>query len=397
MAVPMLVVHGVATRDPSKFKESVTDLQRKLGDKWNLIPAYWGDLGGQAENLPDTLFDMSSEVRSAGITPNWTEIAAVLGNGSNHPVIRSEDTQIRPILQGLGVGQQGNAVRSDQNEGVANAIRQELPNTKILKFVTQQDVLVGVGRVLGASLRETPETATTAPFATRASEDNDPFGVRSETRGFATDIASTSKAVLRELDDLLGKVVDNVLGKTNQDLRRFFGTGFVSFFGDVFAYQGGRDKFHQRLRDVINQHAPGWGTQTKPISVLAHSLGGVLSFDAAVMGQPPLWIDNFVTFGSQSSFFQVVDPRSGLNRYTAGNPVLLPENIVRWRNLWEPIDFLAFNAGRVFRLHSGESPQDIPVLTPLSRIVEDNGITHGVYWESKELLQALSSLPVPSS
>jgi pimeloyl-ACP methyl ester carboxylesterase len=115
----------------------------------------------------------------------------------------------------------------------------------------------------------------------------------------------------------------------------------------------------------------------KPISVIAHSLGGVIAFDAATRSSDALWIDGFVTFGSQAAFFQVLDPRPSLPLYIPGRPIRLPETIERWTSLWEPLDVLAFAAGKVFRLHSGLAPTDV-------RLVHDlhSGLaTHGTYWE----------------
>jgi hypothetical protein len=78
----------------------------------------------------------------------------------------------------------------------------------------------------------------------------------------------------------------------------------------------------------------------QPVDVLAHSLGGVITFDTATADQP-LWIRQFVTFGSQPSLFHVCDPRGGALTPYAGAPVQLPQSIGAWTNLWEPLDPVA--------------------------------------------------------
>jgi hypothetical protein len=161
--------------------------------------------------------------------------------------------------------------------------------------------------------------------------------------------------------------------------------------GDVMTYQRQRGLIQDKLRAALAAHAPGHGSQAQPISVLAHSLGGVIAFDAAM--DPPseaqrLWIKSFVTFGSQSAFFHIVDPRTSLARYRQGAPVKLGPSIARWTNLWNTMDVLAFTAGTVFRLADGSIPRDICVQESISEIVQAKGWTHSVYWTSDDLLSA---------
>lgn len=396
MNLPMLVVHGVANRDKDAFQETVSQLQNRIGkERWELIPVYWGDLGAKTEGLFETLFDTSSAVRAAELVNDWSALASIVGSQGSQQDVRSEEARLELILEGVALESGGSTgVRSaPQIEALAQVLREELPKTQALQYIQQADMLIEIGRTLSASLQKSTEPSSNL-FATRSEEGNDIFGSATETRASSNGETSKIRTLLHSLDRFTGKMLDNVLGQLNQNLRRLGGVQFVNFFGDVFAYQGGKEKFHQRLRDCVEQYAPGWGSEEKPINILAHSLGGVLSFDTAVLGQPPLWIDNFVTFGSQSSFFQIVDPRKSLSPYTTQQPVELPKQIKYWFNLWEPLDFLAFNAERVFRLAGGRAPKDIPVFSPTSRILGNFGITHGVYWESNELIELLRNLPI---
>ncbi len=395
MNLPMLVVHGVANRDPVAFEKTVSHLQERVGERWQLFPVYWGDLGGKTEGLFETLFDTSSAVRAEELVTDWSALASIAGGQGSQQDVRSEETRLELILEGAALESRGSTeVRSAlPSETLAQVLREELPKTQALQFIQQSDMLIEIGRMLGASLQQSTEFGS-GLFTTRSDEGNDLFGSPTETRASNNGETGKIRTLLHSLDRFTGKMLDNVLGQLNQNLRRLGGVQFVNFFGDVFAYQGAKEKFHQRLRDCVEQYAPGWGSKERPINILAHSLGGVLSFDAAVLGQPPLWIDNFVTFGSQSSFFHIVDPRKSLSPYTTQQPVQLPEQIKHWFNLWEPLDFLAFNAERVFRLAGGRSPKDIPVFSPTSRILGNFGITHGVYWESNELIELLRNLPI---
>jgi hypothetical protein len=346
--------------------------------------------------LFETLFDISSAKETRESDTDWSSLSSIIDDQDSQQVVRSEEFQLELILEGVAL-ESGSSIEvrsTPQSEVLAQVIREELPKTQILQFIQQSELLVEIGRMLGASLQESTDSATNL-YATRSNEEIDLFSSTRETRSSGTKDAHKIRAILQSLDRLTGKMLDRTLGQLNQNLRRLGGVQFVSFFGDVFTYQGGKEKFHQRLRDCIERHTPGWGNEERPINILAHSLGGVLSFDAAVVGQPPLWIDNFVTFGSQSSFFHIVDPRKNLSIYVDQQPVELPKQIGNWFNLWEPLDFLAFNAARVFRLSGGRTPKDIPIFSPVSRILGNFGNTHGVYWESNELVDLLRSLPTP--
>src|SRR5438874_2642061 len=64
MGEPVLVIHGVSNRDPARFDALVDDLSRSVGNACDLIPAFWGDLGGNPVGTQDTIPDPSdSRVR----------------------------------------------------------------------------------------------------------------------------------------------------------------------------------------------------------------------------------------------------------------------------------------------------------------------------------------------
>jgi hypothetical protein len=396
MNIPMLVVHGVNNRDRFEFEKTVSALQSRLGNTWHLIPVYWGDLGGKTEGLFDTLFDISSSTRSEETDYDWATLLSITYNQSSQQIVRSEEARLDFILQGISETSDIARVRSlDKTSELAPLIREELPKTKVIQHIEQPELLIEIGKMLAGSLSE-EISLDSSLFATRTEVQDDLLDFEPQTRFSLEKEKGQVRVILQSLDRFVGKMLDNILGQLNQNLRRFVGIQFVNFFGDIFAYQGEREKFHQRLHQAIDSHAPGWGQENRPISILAHSLGGVLSFDSALIGESPLWIDNFITFGSQSSFFHVVDPRKNLPTYAPQQPVVLPNRIRKWYNLWEPLDFLAFNAERIFRLSGGETPKDIPVFSPASRILREKGITHGVYWESDELLEVLQNCPLPN-
>ena len=199
--------------------------------------------------------------------------------------------------------------------------------------------------------------------------------------------------VLHGIDDALGRFVGNHLGRLNQNLRARLAVPISATLGDIMSYQRQPDRIQDTLRSAVAQHAPGYGSKEQPISVIAHSLGGVIAFDAAVKPESEnkrLWIKSFVTFGSQAAFFHIVDPRHPeLETYRHDVPVKLPPSIALWTNLWDPMDLLAFTAATVFRLANGGTPVDISVQDTASELVAERGWAHSIYWKSNELVDAL--------
>ncbi|MBV9786873.1 MAG: hypothetical protein JOZ51_01775 [Chloroflexi bacterium] len=400
MSEPVLVIHGVGNRDRNAFEAEVRTLADRVGDAYRLIPVFWGDLGATTEGLLDTIPQIPSTTRSgaaAEIDPALIEAAlgtaeAALGAAGAQDAVRSGADQHELIVQGAAtqLEQSPAGVRStDQTEAVREAVRDTLPHTRFLHRIRDANVLDAIGRAVGAATKDAQPTpdATGEPAVTRGGSYTN--SSTADTRGVFDGVKHMTQNLLTEIDNLVGTAVGTALGRANQNLRRALGVQIVNFIGDVVVYQREYAKIQQRLWQAIAEHAPGYGTQQQPINVIAHSLGGVVTFDTAVRGQPPLWINGLVTFGSQSALFQVIDPRlPELARYAENAPVALPPRIGRWTNLWEFMDPLAFSTS-VFRLSTGQTPQDVYVDNPMHVLMDTHGMTHSTYWRSEELIQAI--------
>lgn len=388
MPVPALVVHGVANRDEKAFEAQVRELQRRIGDGYELIPVWWGDLGGKTEYLRDTLPEMAAvTVRGEAATGIDEAVLAELARATvagGEDEVRSKDQREDIIVQ-AAQGQTSPEVRSEEAEELAEAVRSAWPQTTYLKLVRSAAVLEAVGRAVGAAAAGDtgPSDGGDGEFVTRSTV-QDPF-TEVDTRSVRANVGRVVRAVMSEIDKVVGGVVGQVLGDVNRNLRTTLAEPIGCFLGDILAYQRNQADIQNRLWQTVCHKTPGWGVEGKPISVLAHSLGGVIAFDAATRTEEPVWIDGLVTFGSQAAFFEVVDPRQSLPRYTSGKPIVLPKTIARWTNLWEPLDILAFAAGKVFRLHSGLNAIDIPTVHDFKSGLS----THGSYWGSPELVAAI--------
>jgi hypothetical protein len=394
MTEPVLVVHGVANRNPDAFAAQVSELGHKIGPRWRLIPVFWGDLGGQDLNVEDTLPLVRAAVRAEALGIDPALVEAILGGvaaAEAGAATRAAADPASAIIDGVNQGARGAAgvpIRAaDEVDAFRQAVRAELPNTRYLCRIRDRAVLEAVGRALsvaGSGAAASPAIARGAGVPTG------PYGDAAgsaDIRSLRERIANASKVALQSLDELVGTVIGESLGQANESLREYAAVPFIKFVGDIFAYQRNQRDIHHRLWEAIGQSAASYGTKEKPINVIAHSLGGVVSFDAALDPARPLWIKAFLTFGSQAPFFHVVDPRRPLAAYARGRPVTLPETIGSWTNLWEPLDFLAFTASRVFQLASGGSPQDIEV----DHLASYGLYTHSAYWGTPQLVGAIRS------
>jgi hypothetical protein len=374
MSEPVLIVHGVANHDSGPFLASVATLQAQLGDQYRLIPVIWGDLGGASKDIEDCLpifRDGEWTVRSDALQ-EWlpTPVRADLGQG------RLTNAERAALLTGGG-----DLVRSEDPE-LAKEVEAALKETRVLQHIDDVEVLAGLREAILAVKGSPATPVDDGTFAVRTEE-------TFETRGWIRDAV---QKVVKGVDDMVGKMLGNNLGVTNQRLRSGIAVPFSMFFGDIFVYHGNKDAIQQRIWDTIDAHAPGYGTAEKPIHAIAHSLGGLVVFDAATRPEGDskrLHLKSFTTFGSQPAFFHIVDPRKSLTPYARDAKVILPSTIAKWTNLWDTMDILAFTAGTVFRLHDGSAPKDIPVLDPLSLIVEEKGWAHSIYWKTEELQEAL--------
>lgn len=393
MPEPILIIHGVANHEEAPFLACVRALQEKLGAEWELLPVFWGDLGGASTDINDCLPTMQDgrwQVRSIN-GPSFVQplTRADIGPGDVKNDVRSA------IIAKATVN--GNKVRSAVGvdnaaveQRVADTARVELPTTKVLQFVDDPEVLRSVGLAIRAAVDAADATHQARPVQ------GGQYAVRAEdVRGLLDPIASATQKIIHSIDDLMGRLLGDRLGRLNQQLRGAVAAPFAGFLGDVFVYQRNQAAIQQRLWDALAKHGQGYGTKDKPVHAVAHSLGGVITFDAAVHPDGngrQLWLKSFTTFGSQAAFFHIMDRRRDLAPYQHNEPVVLPPTIGRWFNLWDAVDFLAFTAGTVFRLHDHTPPRDIPVYDSLTELVDNKLFTHSIYWNSEELITALKEI-----
>jgi uncharacterized protein (UPF0218 family) len=376
---PVLVVHGIANHDRAEFESHVTKLQiaisKDLPDV-QLVPVFWGDLGGQSQDISDCLPLLKVgqwATRAEGIL----SIPPVGLEVRGEPILNND--QRASIIAGSVMSAE--LVRTEPHATKA-AIAEALRHTDHLQRIDDPELLRAVGDIVSETLAENSATPAAGGFEVRGE-----YAAPIETRGRVKDRVS---GVISGIDKLLGKLVEDRLGVLNHRLRSSLMNGLAVTLGDIVAYHSNKKGIQQRLWDAVASLDPGYGTQAKPIGVIAHSLGGVVSFDSmfAPANGTTLYVDSFVTFGSQAAFFEIIDPRTKVS-YSTGQPITLPDTLKKWINLWDVVDLLAFTAGTVFRLSDGARPEDLPVEDPISVLLDAKLWLHSIYWQTPQLVDAL--------
>jgi hypothetical protein len=406
MTERVFVIHGVGNRDRQAFEKRVADLEEQSGHRWAMKAVYWGDLGADDRWVDLTIPSAGepprreaagpSEIRDGGEWPiehreKPTEMLAATLLSSVQPAMQPEvreapthgqtDLVAAAAIERLGAGSPGGEEIREEGEvgpGQAATLREAIAehwaSTTWLRQITEPTLLQELGAAIAAPLADSAMTVTPGGEELRDEQLRE------------IDVGGFVKRRIDDLDRVVGATVGSAAGRLNSYLRTEQGPGVTRFFGDVLVYQRRRAEIHGRVRATIAEVDPALGRDPNhPVRVVGHSLGGVIAVDLAT-AEDPLWTGSLVTFGSQSPFFHVCDPRGGqLQPYADGTLVKLPPSLRAWTNLWEPMDMLAFIAARVFRMHDGSAPIDLPI-----RHLASSGLwTHSVYWQLPQVVSAI--------
>ena len=388
MSTPVFVIHGIGNRDVAAFGTTAQALADAVGAGLTVHPVFWGDLGARYDWIEDTIPGRRrAETRDARTEPEEDDQTRALARfllGDRAVAEIRDDAVPEPVLVAvtdtLASGGGDEIREEDENPVEAAAVREAVsehwPETRWLPLVDDEELL----RAVGAAVAGPVADDATAPHDT-----GEELRDGEELRGL--DLGGFVRRRLQELDRVVGAAFGAAGGRLNTALRTTLLPGITRGVGDILVYQRHRAEINNRVRDVIAQVDPGLGRSPEhPVDVLAHSLGGVIAVDMAT-AEEPLWIRRLVTFGSQSPFFHVCDPRGGALTPYSGTAIPLPESVRAWTNLWEPLDPVAFVAARVFRLADGSKPEDIEV----PHLGSSGLWTHSDYWQLAFVADAIGT------
>lgn len=145
----------------------------------------------------------------------------------------------------------------------------------------------------------------------------------------------------------------------------------LPFLGDILSYQARGEAARRLLKQRIDQ------LPDEPVTLLAHSLGGVLAVDMLMMESVEK-VDRLVTIGSQVGF---LFEAGALTSLAPGEAV--PDHYrPRWLNIYDRKDFLSYRAAGAFPHHATDHVVDTGQPFPMS---------HGAYWSCAGVWAAIAA------
>jgi hypothetical protein len=178
----------------------------------------------------------------------------------------------------------------------------------------------------------------------------------------------TTRGPVTWLRDKMVRFVENRATNFAVPRRRHLMGLSSAALADILYYQ-------RRGRAIRDYVAHSLHDRRRPLTVVGHSLGGVVLVDLLSSGTAPP-VDLLVTVGSQSPLFYAIDALEHL-RPGAGPPPFTP-----WLNVYNEADLLSFCAERVFPDSSG-----------IRDVAIDAGVgfpeSHSAYWEVDEVFDEI--------
>ncbi len=157
------------------------------------------------------------------------------------------------------------------------------------------------------------------------------------------------------------------------------------FFGDVFVYfnsrgdSGNPGQIPQRIIQAFDDAKAA--APSEPLVIVAHSLGGVISYDILSHFRQDLKVDLFITVGSQVAHFEEMKLYHSSD-HTIGPPnrVSKPQNVSHWINVYDEVDIFAYAVDGVFDGVDLDVPYDTRTYVIKA---------HGAYWEQAAFYKRL--------
>ncbi|MFE5959381.1 alpha/beta hydrolase family protein [Streptomyces rubiginosohelvolus] len=363
-------MHGTGVREDSyrKAYERVARGLKRTRPDVRLVPCYWGDtcgahleLGGASFPSPDQdrgapgarehdplalwallerdplaeielIEDAAREDEQGGYVPGridrWDALADRVRALAGSDPLKSGD-RAGPLVEDIG----------PQLDGAAEDLAAELSLRLSGKAYGQDAESVAARALVALAVRMTEQ----------AQGAEEPLPVDGADRDALVDLLTdhlggTDRGVVADSGKWLAArlVADPLLWAASpvvQVGRRRVTGRFLPETGDILRYQARGALLRARIAEAVAQARE---TDDGTVVLLAHSLGGIASFDLLAM-EPSHGVDLLVTVGSQAPFLYEIDALTGLRR---GDD--LPGTFPRWINVYDRRDLLGFVGGGLF-------------------------------------------------
>jgi hypothetical protein len=374
--MPLVFVHGVANRMSDAFNAGVAtrdalfrrfvlrDHVRGDGARVSVSSPYWGDLGARLR---------------------W--------GGASLPLedFESLGADDAPYLALHASAQPAGKVES-ADRAVLDVARRSLPDAVDLLWSSAALVESGEAEALAtlaaparayAVVHSSPEwldeVSNDQEMLTRLQlemETQEPaVGGPGESQEWESLGIADAWSALRRGAGKLKNAVTNVVGReASERIRPVAIPSIANFLGDVFVYLHQQGDAAGPIRELIADEIRAAGKLREPadpLVLVAHSMGGNISYDLLTDELRDVPIDLYVTAETQVGFFEELKlfrtsdhsiPGDDLNR-----KVPRPANISRWINIFDYSDLLGFEVGSIigdvedFKYETGSSSVAVTV------------------------------------
>ena len=362
----LVLVHGIGAREPGRRPAvlRLTDAVAAANPKVQVQLCYWGGSFG-AELLADGASLPAGPGQAAD--PAGADLWALLDDDPLYEIRWLATAQPPAGRRPPHLPTLGRVLAATLGEIVTErALAGDQELSRILVAAGLDDVIAGAVTVVldaeptRAVLREAAEPAgelrsalaraVVATAMTRAGVFGQPLELDGRTvAGIVAVITDriSDPATLVPAGRRAGLGTRFGLGAAKWARRRYerFAFGVTPYAGDVMKYLANGAPLRELVRTSIVDAAP-------PVVVLGHSLGGVACVDLLAGPDAPE-VEALITLGSQAPYLYEID---ALPQLRFGRQ--LPPRFPRWVNVFDPMDLLAFAAGRLFAGHASDRVVD---------------------------------------
>lgn len=158
-----------------------------------------------------------------------------------------------------------------------------------------------------------------------------------QTRSIADGVRGISRAILKP-------VAGFALGRATNCARRRRGAlsdSTAGPAGDILLYQARGAGIRGFIENEVNNCS-------RPVALLAHSLGGIACVDLLILRELPQ-VKILITCGSQAPLFYELGALQSLEFTDVPDSQRLPATFPRWLNFYDPRDFLSYVAAPLFK------------------------------------------------